>query len=555
MNLFTTKYFLLIFFVKYYQAENASNHFVIANLVDKNMTLKLKHLLSKDELFLNENSYYWNLIDPLTDKNFRFNYSNNIHEHLRFKFLNDTKNSSFKYSFNFNQFSENDGGKILKYIKTSNQSDETLFSFELISIKNRPYCTSINTDTFKIDEVKNPVFEVHKNSTYNFYCSILARSLSENSNPYIYWQIENSSKIFDSQTFEFKFNLTQKIRTRKSEGYNVRYWQSIIYRVPDDDLKAWEHHNEQIFCHVRHGNFFNDHLLASKDKKFMATLPRPSKIPNLQCQISLNVQFNPFIHPNISLIQEFHEDLPALVECPIKANNHYPVKYFLIWSIYSNNSKKFQDKLIKEYIGSADIYVIENPIYEYHDGILVKCELYEIEQGHHHSIDYKKNIFLELKKEKINKKIKFLFNSTIKIQIIRKTNSTSGLILYNSNLDLTNCILISLIEALIFFTGMYFYCLLNDRKTLNIVSNENLSRISIFEKDQITQNETKSSNQLLSENITTTEIEAKESTPKKSNFRESTSFFSHSKSSLKDNTSDETDYNRESKDLPQMINH
>lgn len=402
----------------------------VANIVERNMTLKFK-------LNSESSDFEWQLIDPISNKSEKIDFSNSNIMNIYYK--NWNKNSVQKYSFHFNKLTTENSGKMLTYMTHQNNSKKKIFSFNTIVFEN-PICSKYNENS----EEELQVIEVFKNRKYNFSCSIMSRWNFENENinlePRLSWDVEKKWKIFQTDFFRAQYSAIRKTND------TIKFYKFLEYEVPENDLKAWEQNNHQFFCNIYHEHFYNFNLKPINGSNFFATVSNPSKMP-IQCKIQLNVQFNPFVHPNVSKVQEFYESHPALIECPIKANNHFPVRYFIAWYTNSENSSKFDLKLVKEYIGSADTYVIENPNYNTYHNSLVKCDLYEIDPKNYHSEDYKKNIFLKFPKHKM---LKLLLNATVKIEIIKNKWKSDNENFFSSISNL-NVFVKYFIESLIFF--------------------------------------------------------------------------------------------------------
>lgn len=427
----------------------------VANIVGRNMTLRLKQIGESSD-------FEWQLIDPIINKSEKIDFSNSSKMNIYYKYWK--KNSIQKYSFHFNKLITENSGKMLLYLTHLNNSKKS-FSFNTIVFEN-PICSKYEKDS----EEEIQVIEVLKNQNYIFSCSIISKWNFENENinlePNISWDVEKQWKIFPTELFRAQYSKTSKFNDR------IKFSRYLEYKVPDDDLKAWEQNNHQFFCNFYHEHFYNHNLMPINGSNFIATVSHSSKMP-IQCKIQLNVQFKPFLHPNVSNVQKFYESHLALIECPIKANNHFPVKYYIAWYTNFENSSKFDLKLVQEYIGSADIYVIENPKYKPYHNSFVKCELYEIDQKNYHSGDYKKNIFLNFPKHKL---VKLLLNATIKIEIIKKIWKNENSKIY-SLLGISNLMVfvICLIEFLFFFglilLLIYFFRSKISKKNTNFSKN------------------------------------------------------------------------------------
>lgn len=420
------------------QLRSNTTKLFVSNIVGRNMTLRLKH-------FTEQKDFEWHLIDIFTNQAKKINLTNSSLLNIFYRYWDES--NAQKYSFHFNQLTLNNSGKILAYLSEKNDSKNIIFSFNTLVFEN-PKCSEFKNN-FE-DEIK--VLEVYKNRNYTFSCSILTRFNDENDSlaPQMSWEVEKKWEIFKIDAFSTQYSTITKL-----SGETIKFTRFLEYSVPDDDLEAWEHNNHPFFCNIRHNFFYHKDLKAINDTQFISTFPLPSKLP-IQCKIQLNVQFKPFVHPNVNVIQVFDESYPALVECPIKANNHFPVKYYIVWYTNSENGSHFNLKFFQEYIGSADIYVIENPKYGMYHKSLVKCELYEIDQHHYHSEDYKKNIFLKFEKQKLLKKMKLLFSSIIRIEIIKRKWRNNITNIGYSGISHVNVFVICLIEFLVFFGIILF---------------------------------------------------------------------------------------------------
>lgn len=87
---------------------------------------------------------------------------------------------------------------------------------------------------------------------------------------------------------------------------------------------------------------------------------------------------------------------------------------------------------------SSDFYFVENLNYDEHNGVQIKCELFEVDRNHYHPSDYKKHIYSFNRNEK---KYNLLLESTIKIRVVptnrdahecESTRSYSKWVLLNS---------------------------------------------------------------------------------------------------------------------------
>lgn len=104
----------------------------------------------------------------------------------------------------------------------------------------------------------------------------------------------------------------------------------------------------------------------------------------------------------------------------------------MIWSMYSSETRNWSVKLQQENVPSADFFFILNIDYKTYNGAIFKCELFEVDQNHYRSSDYKKHVYSFNRYEK---KYKFLLESEIRIVIVPDITviQTTAVSIWNKN--------------------------------------------------------------------------------------------------------------------------
>lgn len=289
---------------------------------------------------------FWNINDRLTNNSVNFTSINETNS--LFVVFNSSESSNILYNLtnknewmvhriNIDRWQVGDGAKELILTRYTNQTKRNHLIIETLAIDRRSEC-SINHPLTRQNNNNEDSLEVtklvklKKNQTIRLFCSIFTRTAAdlereEHSRPIVKWLVEKPSRIslasFANQTSTFV-----KSASFSQHHFNYIAWTHIDYKSPADDLSAWQNHDEPIVCHIGHPNYYDGSGGASETQNIIHTVSRFSaKIPYLGCRIKLNIQFDPFVHPNVSLVQVFNEtDRTALVECPIKANSHFPIK-------------------------------------------------------------------------------------------------------------------------------------------------------------------------------------------------------------------------------------
>lgn len=314
-------------------------------IVDKHETIKLKHNLSEGYV------RFWTLIDPMANKSLKLvtafdtnvSYSRNNESELSYVY-NLTKvklPTKISHRIIMPHFEAKHGGKEILFSELSPMGDKKdRVIFETIAINKHSECSMwhpLNRNrpkpNGKLDHEASKFIRLTKNKKVRFYCSIMIKIANDSSqyHPMIRWKIEKYSPV-GNLSFGALNNSYFKLNSDESD-FNYIFWSEIEYTTPYENLKAWGHHNEPIACQILHNNY-NDSSLYMFDidsgYPLNSNNTHPIKIPNLGCKFQLDIQFEPFIHPNVSSKQVFFEkNRSALIECPIKANSHFPIRYFI----------------------------------------------------------------------------------------------------------------------------------------------------------------------------------------------------------------------------------
>lgn len=401
----------------------------IACVIGKNISIKVKHVVesevehtwSYEEITGAEQRRHH--IASIYDANRTYELTNDTNVANKYKLSLNMVNRTLSSRINVKPFEVDDGARRFIYSSVRHGGTRTIGTivYETSALDKRPECSRLKPNGHLTSPNLVNVISVDKNQKITLYCSFLVRSSNEDDESrdiMLNWFIEKPSRL-NNQHFDFANTTVRFVKLNRTNGFNIKYWTELTYESPVDNLEAWRHHNEPIFCRIGHSNYF-DGSSSSEDSTSYHSMPKnTSRIPNLSCRFQLNVQFEPFIHPDISRVQEFYENQTAQVECPIKANNHMPVRYFIIWSVYSNRTSNWVQKLQMDYVSAADFYFIDRPDYLHYHNVLVKCELFEIE-NHYNPKDYKQHIY-NINRE--DRKYKFLFESIVQVKIIPQHKS------------------------------------------------------------------------------------------------------------------------------------
>ena len=313
-------------------------------IADKNQTIKLRHN------FIEGYVRFWTLIDPIANKSLNLatafdtnvSYTRNNESELNYVY-NMTKvklSTNISHRIIMPHFEAKHGGKMILFSElspTGNKKDRVIF--ETIAIKHsecsiwHPLNRNRPKSNGKLDHEVSKFIRLMKNQKVRFYCSIMIKIANDSSqyHPKIQWQIGKFSPVSNLSFGALNYTYF-KLNSNESD-FNYIFWSEIEYTTPHENLKAWGHHNEPIACQISYYNYNDSSLtLFDIDSGYPLTSNNNHsiKIPNLGCKFQLDIQFEPFIHPNVSSKQVFFEkNRSALIECPIKANSHFPIRYFI----------------------------------------------------------------------------------------------------------------------------------------------------------------------------------------------------------------------------------
>lgn len=332
---------------------NSDNHFVgpkitrvkFACVVDRTTVVKVRHGP------IAGHTSNWSLhdrIDPFkptqllssiseTDSTFNLTNSTDLRRDIDFSLSN--KQSWMVHRIQFDRTRADFGGKELVLVRYSNGSSKKIndFGIETITIDNQTECSIYHPlrqpeSNLTGDYEMTKLVRLRKSQRVRLYCSVRLRAVDlegdEQNRPLVKWVLEKPAKITQMWFGNPNTSFARISSINSSSHYNYVYWSYIDYTSPNDDLTAWQHYDEPIVCHVGHNHYFDGSGGSGQANGiFYSTSRNVSKIPHLGCKIKLNIQFEPFVHPSVSLVQTFREiDRTALVECPIKANSHFPIK-------------------------------------------------------------------------------------------------------------------------------------------------------------------------------------------------------------------------------------
>lgn len=325
-----------------HQALNSSaaklDRIKFACVVDRSVSIKVRHAPIPGHFS------FWNIRDLLSNRSINFTSANETDSSYTVSLANELRNYDYNltnrydwmiHRIDIEVLEPENGAKELIFSRYSNRVSQSVnrFVIETITLDKNSECSMnhpLNDSSFDPNDFElTRIARVQKNQTIRFYCSIFVRSTdldtNESNRPIVKWMIEKPSRLNQES---FTNHSSMFARHVESNGFNHIYWTHIDYKSPSDDLNAWQHHDEPIVCHVGHNHYYDGSGGATETNEIIHTVSRFSpKIPRLGCKIKLNIQFDPFVHPNVSLEQTFHEaSRTALVECPIKANSHFPIK-------------------------------------------------------------------------------------------------------------------------------------------------------------------------------------------------------------------------------------
>ena len=314
-------------------------------IVDKNETIKLKHNLIEGYV------RFWTLTDPIANKSLNLattfdtngSYTRNNESELNYVY-NLTKVKlppKISHRIIMPHFEAKHGGKDILFSElspTGNIKDRVIF--ETIAINKHSECSishplnrNRSKSNGKLDHEVSKFIRLMKNQKVRFYCSIMIKIANDSSqyHPKVQWQIGKFSPVGNLSFGAMNYTYF-KLNSNESD-FNYIFWSEIEYTTPHENLKAWGHHNEPIACQILYNNYTDSSLSIfdiDDGHPLTSNNTHPTKKPNLGCKFQLDIQFEPFIHPNVSSEQVFFEkNRSALIECPIKANSHFPIRYFI----------------------------------------------------------------------------------------------------------------------------------------------------------------------------------------------------------------------------------
>jgi hypothetical protein len=344
-------------------------------IIGRNLNLKYNQTVSFK--MINESEYYEWFDHKYNQSLFKFYYQNfstyqtNPNDSLELPnyFLNNTmkmNNTIMLSEININPCMLSDTKKI-SFSVSNNESSNVEKIFETNVLDNYLDCTSNfkisshNRQYLSHSHSKNnhQIVNIYKNQKNSLFCSIYANMFNPE-------QKSNMSHLSIDYYLSSSLNSTiykTKWEYHQNDGYfNSLFWNRMDWLTSDNDLELYQYQNELVRCRISNTNYFDN-------------IEKNKLIKNLSCHFHLNIQFDPFIHPDVKLEQIIQENELSRIECPIKANNLPPIKYFMIWSFKNKDKEEWTIKLKTNYSILSDIYLIDHPIYEIFNEASFKCEL------------------------------------------------------------------------------------------------------------------------------------------------------------------------------------
>jgi hypothetical protein len=355
--------------------------------VKKNSTITLKLIDNFEKNNENFSEYGWDLGDANNSQNLVSFFTNNSTCVTNFTniFCSMTTDSSesIRYNLEIQTLEQIKNLKFYTLNQTGNK--EYKYSLNIIQIGSKPHCIQNNLNLKETKKINDnsvvQILNVNKGEHKTFYCSVTINHRVPN------------DLIFFRSTIPSTRNLSEL--TNKSLILNDRIYVEVNYSYPlnKDNISsneiAFTHHNKELACKMNK-KYTQSHFDQNLNSKLELLIDVEPKIDptNFVCKFLLNIDFEPFNRENRTHFEHYIDLLDKKrihqIECPIRANNFMPAKYYIIWSLCDRTCQKWHVKLVREFFPMSEFYVIENPSYAKHNNISLKCELFKIDPHHYH---------------------------------------------------------------------------------------------------------------------------------------------------------------------------